>query len=593
VSRLLDTIAPWDAGFDRLLRSELRGLDPRAELDPDLPLTHHGVTSLGYVQLGRALAERYGIDHSAFGDRAFRTPRSLWAFVLEHRRAPWSLAQRFAESARRYPHAPCLLAGGQSLTYLQLARAAAALAARLPTARRVAVLGERELPLYRAYLAALYAGAAVAPLSLDAPPERNADIIAGAGIDTVLCTAPRDDPDLRAQLAAIAAVAAPVVLDGLEVPEGDSIEPDSIGPDSIGLEAIGLAPVFVAADQLAYLIFTSGSTGWPKAVGITHANVASFLDTALPRFRIGPGDVVSQSHGLTFDMSVFELWGAWSSGAALAVVPRIQALAPAHTLPRLGVTVWAGTPSLVDTALRAGRLPAAALPGVRHVVLGGEALTPATVAAVRAAAPKADIDNVYGPTEATVWVTTHRIAVADPVPVGRTVPIGTPLPTTTLRVSDSGELLVHGPQVFGGYLDPAADEGRFVELDGRRWYRTGDLAEVDESGSWYYRGRADGQVKVRGYRIELGEIEHVATLLLAGVRTAAVRTTNAHGEAQLVLFVETLDVDESALRLRLARYLPDYMVPVRVRAIERFTLTAHGKLDRCHLAGVARDSAVP
>ncbi|MFL6137193.1 MAG: AMP-binding protein [Frankiaceae bacterium] len=582
--------APWDAAFERLLRSELRGADDSVALEPDMPLGYYGLTSLGYLQLGMKLSQRYGIAMHSFDERSFRTAGSLWTFVRENDagratgtnqatgRQPTvavpALLDRFTTSARLHPDAACLIDGDETLSYAEVADQASALASVIGAGGVVAVLGEREAPTYRAYLAAMYAGAAVVPLSMEFPPERNADIVRQAGVRCVVHADRRKDRLLDAQLGALGDVA---VVDGSAPP----------------LTAVRTASCQkVSPDATAYFIFTSGSTGRPKGVGVTHRNIDAFLSQALPNFAVGPGDVFSQCHGLTFDFSVFEMWGAWSTGAALLPVSRIQALDPADMVTRHGVTVWACTPSLVASAAAAGRLTAGSMPTLRHIVIGGEPLPSSTVRLARAAAPNAVIDNVYGPTETTVWTTTYRIRpdeslLDESVPIDPILPIGTPVPGVDVRVSASGELLLAGPQVFGGYVDPTLDAAKFVVEEGRRWYRTGDLVGWGEDGLLHHRGRIDGQVKVRGYRVELGEIEQAASRLVGSARTAALLMRDGSVDAELVLFVEAPSVNEAAVRRELGRVLPGYMVPGRVIAVDAFRLTAHAKLDHGYLASLA------
>ena len=560
----MDTL--WDNAFEELVRAELGTDDP---LEPDQPLAHYGLTSLGCLALGRKLAERYDVPMRSFGPRTFRTARSLWTFLTASeedaavpiavrpgvrpriRLSGRSIAHRFADSARRDPGAVCLISGGEAVTYGRMAREALILAGAIGPGGVVGVLGERETATFRAYLAVLFAGATVVPLSLDSPPERNADIVAQAGVRCVVHSGL--DPLLTMQLAAFDVE----VLDGTTVPVGEPA-----------------VPAEVSLDDFAYLLFTSGSTGRPKGVGITHANLDAYLANSLPRYDVGGGDVFSQCHELTFDLSVFELWAAWTTGAALLPVSRIRALDPAATVAEHGVTVWTCTPSLMAAAASAGHLGAGSLAGVRYVVFCGEPLPRETALRTIAAAPGSTVDNTYGPTEATVWCTYLRLTA---VPDEAVVPIGTPCPGVDVRISDEGELCLAGPQVFGGYLDPALD--RFAEAGGQRWYRTGDRVRRDEAGVLHHLGRVDDQVKIRGYRVEPAEIEHAASGLLGGTRTAAVVVAG-----ELVLFVEAASVDEATLRGGLARTLPGYMVPGRVVAAGHFPLTANGKLDRASLA---------
>jgi amino acid adenylation domain-containing protein len=555
----VDTL--WDNAFESLVREELGTDDP---LEPDRPLAHYGLTSLGCLALGRKLAERYDVPMRSFGPRTFRTARSLWTFLgapsvaaepVAVRRgvrpriglSGRGIAHRFADSARRDPDAVCLISGGEAVTYGRMAREAMILAGTIGPGGTVAVLGDRETATFRAYLAVLFAGATVVPLSPDSPPERNADIVAQAGARCVVH----------------GGLDSPVAFDGVEVVDGTVLpsgEP--------------VAAASVSSDAYAYLLFTSGSTGRPKGVGITHANLDAYLANSLPRYDVGGGDVFSQCHELTFDLSVFELWGAWTTGAALLPLSRVRALDPAAVVAEHGVSVWTCTPSLMAAAAPGP----GSLAGLRYVVFCGEPLPRETALRTVAAALGSIVDNTYGPTEATVWCTYLRLPPV--LPDEAVVPIGTPCPGVDVRISADGELLVAGPQVFGGYLDPALD--RFAVVDGRRWYRTGDRVRRDPAGVLHHLGRVDDQLKIRGYRVEPAEIEHAATGLLGGTRTAAVVVAG-----ELVLFVEADSADSAALRSGLARTLPGYMVPARVVAASSFPLTANGKLDRSALAGSA------
>lgn len=615
--------AGWDSWFETVLRAELTELSEQAPLEPDQPLVLYGLTSLSYLALGEQLSRHYGVPTRSLVQRSFRTARSLWAFVTSAQAAPGpaqpspvqpssapvreqredtpfrpgrTLAEHFAAAASRHPHASCLIAGASSRTYRQLLGEVAALARVIrslqgpatagsaSTPVRIAVLGERELATYRGYLAVLYAGATVVPLSLESPPARNAAVVARAGATLVLFAGDRDDPELVSQRAALGEVAALLDITTTAGPMYP-IEP----------------PATVSRDATAYLLFTSGSTGIPKGVGITHRNVDAFLTGSLPRYRVGAGDVFSQVHELTFDLSVFELWAAWATGATLVAVPRPAALDPATTASAYGVTVWTCTPSLMAAAGAAGRLPAGSLPGLRYVVFCGEPLSQATAALTTSAAPAAVVDNTYGPTEATVWCTWHRISGDNQPGIGESadgiVAIGEPCPGTDVLLlaedaspADQGELCLAGDQVFTGYLDAELDEAKFVEHSGRRWYRTGDLA-ARSTGGLRHLGRLDDQVKVRGFRIELAEVERAASALLAGRRVAAVVTVDCAGAAELVLVVEGEPVDGSWLRAGLAERLPGYMVPARVRSVPAFGLTTNGKLDRAALAGQAVEAA--
>jgi len=227
-----------------------------------------------------------------------------------------------------------------------------------------------------------------------------------------------------------------------------------------------------------------------------------------------------------------------------------------------------------------------ALAGLKELMVGGEAL-PGALAADLMAACGGRVQNMYGPTETTIWSTTQMVTQAE-----TTAAIGTPIANTQVYVLDAalgprpvgvaGELYIAGDGVTHGYhARPEMTAERFVDnpFGAGRMYRTGDLAAWRADGSLGFMGRADDQVKIRGHRIELGEIES-ALAAQAGITQAVVVARDAAGGAQLVGYVTGGTIDEDALRAALAERLPDIMVPARIVEVARMPLTPNKKIDR-------------
>ncbi len=237
-----------------------------------------------------------------------------------------------------------------------------------------------------------------------------------------------------------------------------------------------------------------------------------------------------------------------------------------------------------------------ALGRLRRLMIGGEALPGALVAEL-GRITRARVDNMYGPTETTIWSSTEEASPEEDV-----VNIGRPIANTQLYVLDAagepapigvpGELYIGGHGVARGYWqreDITAERflpDPFVRPEdtapgGPRMYRTGDLARWRADGKLEFLGRADQQVKIRGYRIELGEVE-AALERLAGVRqAAAVAREYVQGDVRLIAYVTTDDgVSEEALRASLATTLPEQMVPSRIVTLQAFPLTPNRKIDR-------------
>jgi acyl-coenzyme A synthetase/AMP-(fatty) acid ligase len=237
-----------------------------------------------------------------------------------------------------------------------------------------------------------------------------------------------------------------------------------------------------------------------------------------------------------------------------------------------------------------GALAPGSMPTLRRSLFCGEALREADAADWQAAAPQSVVENLYGPTELTIACTVDRWPNRADVGNG-VVPIGLPhpgLPQVLLdphgRVADDeGELCVGGPQMFAGYLDPADDVGRFLVVDGERYYRTGDRVRRLPDSRLAYLGRLDYQVKIRGYRVELLEIEH-ALRQLDGVSDCAVTVVDRDGEATLhAAFVGDRAVQDG-LTSALAARLPEYQVPRYIWHTDALPLNPNGKVDRSALA---------
>ena len=484
------------------------------------------------------------------------------------------LHERFLRGLALSPGRAAIRVDDDVLTYEAMhelaLRRAGALRARAPQGpHTVAVLADKSLTAYVGILAALYAGATIVPLNPRFPAERTRRMLTAAGVSTVIA-----DPIGRAALAE-------TELDGLTVLDEAATAPP--------LDA----PVAVRSSDIAYVLFTSGSTGRPKGVPMTHGANDHYFSLLDRRYDFGPGDVFCQNVGLNFDCAMFELFCAWGRGAPVHAIPPAAHRDLPGFLAERRMTVWFSTPSGTSFIRRMGGLRPGAMPTLRWSFFAGEALLCDDAAAWQAAAPNSRIENLYGPTELTVTITGHRWS-PDTSPsraVNGVVPIGAVHPGHDHLLLDGdtesaveGELCVTGPQMTPGYLDPADDEGRFLERDGRRWYRTGDRVRRLDDGELVYLGRLDTQVQIQGFRVELAEVDHVVRRC-AGIQNAATVTRPAPGGGlELVLYYTGDRVHPVALRRELAAHLPEPMVPKVFRHVAEFPLNANHKVDRGLLA---------
>ncbi|WP_315986295.1 non-ribosomal peptide synthetase [Streptomyces sp. or43] len=490
------------------------------------------------------------------------------------------------EQAVRTPGAVAVRDAHTRLTYAALDARADALAHVLRERgagreTRVAIAAPPSVDTVVAMLAVLRAGAAYLPVDPQYPPARISHMLDDARPVLLLTTA-----DVHAGLPACGIPW--LALDGREArpapPTGPL--PDPPGP----------------ADP-AYVIYTSGSTGRPKGVVVSHAALAGHMAWMARHLTLTPDDRVLARTSSSFDASVWELWLPLMNGAEVCVLPDGANTEPrtlVSWMSRFGVTVAQFVPSHLALVLTEAA-HAAPLPALRAVLCGGEAL-PRTLADDIAELWRAEVHNLYGPTETTIDATAHQVigresgGQAEGAPY-ETVPIGRPVDTMRAYVLDSrlrpvppgvtGELYLSGPHLARGYLDrPGLTAARFVadpfDGTGARMYRTGDLVRWDRHGLLDYVARGDDQVKLRGFRIELGEVE-AALLARPGVTAAcAVIRADSAGGRRLVAYAVTGGPAPRpvALREALAETLPHYAVPGAVVILDDLPLLPNGKVDR-------------
>jgi amino acid adenylation domain-containing protein/non-ribosomal peptide synthase protein (TIGR01720 family) len=539
----------WDEASMARMMEHTRVLLERACVRPDAPLSAFSMVTD---------AERDRLLAWGTNDRGMQIDSTLVA-ELDARTAaaPDATAVEYADAR---------------LTYAELRARADAVARRLHglgvvPGDRVGVATEASAAMVAAIAGILRLGAAVVPMDPEYPADRLSFMVRDSGARFVLVPAGGAAMDFGG--------ARTVVLD----------EADGAAEDG------SFAAPAVHAGDVAYLIYTSGSTGTPKAVLTTHgALVRTFVDADYLEIR--PGDRVMQGAGLSFDAAVFEVWAPLVNGATVVGVERDVLLSTpdlARALRERGIVVAFLTTQLFSRHVR--EMPDL-FAGLRYALFGGEQVDVGAVRACLEGGRPEHLVHLYGPSEAAVFATAHRVdAVAADA---WTVPIGRPVNATRLYVLDErgmpcgtgvpGELCVGGGRVAEGYQNrPSLTAERFVAdpISGEdaRMYRTGDRVRWLADGTLEFLGRLDAQVKVRGFRIEPGEVE-AALREHPAVRDCVVIAREDGGERRLVAYVVGEGIEDGAMRIHLKGRLPDYMVPSAFVLMDAIPLTPNGKVDR-------------
>ncbi|WP_426454525.1 amino acid adenylation domain-containing protein [Paenibacillus sp. S-38] len=517
-----------------------------------------------------------------------------------------TLHELFEEQVCRTPDAVAVICEEKQWTYRMLDERANRIAEALKGLnvrpdQIVGLLLKRSLGMLAAIWGVLKSGAAYCPIDPDLPQDRVRTLI--------------EDSELRILLTQDELTDEASYDEGVRVmfmdDEGVMLENDMYRHLDEGGDETGPQPVH-SADNLAYLIYTSGSTGRPKGVMVEHRSVVNFIYGMLRAIPFREQMRVLSVTTYGFDPFVLESLLPLITGASVILASEHERRDPealSELIIKQQVEVMQTTPARMHQLLQVSG-DRSVLAGLKHLLLGGEAM-PASLAAKIRALTEAAIYNMYGPTETTVWST-----MAEITDVHSKATIGTPIANMQIYIMDRtegssqlqpigvpGELCIAGYGLARGYLQrPELTAEKFVPHPfepGQRLYRTGDLAKWLPDGTIEYLGRTDHQVKIRGYRIELGEIEAQMMRIEAVKEAVVIVGADASGSRQLcTYFTASSELAGSYVKKQLASKLPSYMIPAYLIQTERLPVNVNGKIDRKALSfpqggGISEAEYVP
>jgi len=489
-----------------------------------------------------------------------------------------TINQLFEEQAERTPDNIAVVYEDHKLTYRELNERTNQLARVLRDKgighdSIVGIMVERSLEMIVGIMGVLKAGGAYLPIDPEYPEDRISYILEDSKAEFILTQSKYVEN---------------IEFDG-EILNLESEQ--SYSKEEAKLENIN------SPKDLAYIIYTSGSTGNPKGVMIEHESAINTLTEMERNYPLTKEDVYLLKTSYTFDVSVTEIFGWFIGNGKLAILnpgEEKDVIGILNAIEKYKVTHVNFVPSMLNVLLEGlDERNVNKLNSLKYVFAAGEALSKETVSRFYRLIRTAELENIYGPTETTIYVTRYSLKNFDKET--KNIPIGKPLSNIKAYIIDKnsniqpigirGELCFAGIGLGRGYLNrPELTAEKFVENPfalGERMYKTGDLAKWLPDGNIEYLGRIDHQVKIRGYRIELGEIENKLLSHEAVRETAVIAKDDNSGNKYICAYVVSEgELTVSAIRAYLSKDLPDYMIPSYFIQLDKLPLTKNGKVDR-------------
>lgn len=527
-----------------------------------------------YNVLGR---EEYDLLINKFNDTVTPYPHQITIFHL------------FEQQAAEKPAATALIKGDKQLTYQELNKQANQLAHYLINegvrpGDNVGLLTNRDFDMIIGMLGILKAGGAYVPIDPDYPLDRQEYIYTQSAIKMVVA-----DHDYPLKVIVEEKNFKLINQPGLE-------QYNSHNP-----------ALKIDSNQLAYTIYTSGSTGKPKGVMIAHHAAVNLLLWVNNRFNITDSDRLLFITSMCFDLSVYDIFGMLSAGAAVVIaekkeIQNVQVLA--EMLITHKITFWDSVPTTLDYLIKTLENDNLTYryAGLKTVFMSGDWIPVSLPDRIKVFFPNTQVVSLGGATEGTVW--SNYFVVDKTEPTWSSIPYGKPIANNffyilndhlqPVPVGTVGDLYIGGVGVAKGYANDNEKTARSFVPDpfhpgsGGMMYRTGDSGKMMPDYNMEFIGRKDNQVKIQGFRVELGEIESV--LNGSGLLSAAIVLAKPDnvGNKRLVAYVvsKTNSLDPEALKSYLHKFLPEYMIPSVWVELETLPLTGNGKIDRNALPDV-------
>jgi len=520
------------------------------------------------------------------------------------------LHQLVTESAVKYPDKEAIACQNDKITYAELERESNKLAQSLTKigierGERVGIHMNRCISSIISAVGILKAGATYVPIDSLCPSARLSYIFNKCEIKFLLASKEKLT-NIEQAFPGGSPLESVLVMNGLDHGHSSLGSTKLINWEEIRETASGDLPCTDTIDSdLAYILFTSGSTGNPKGVMITHLNSLTFVNSAYNFFQLKMDDRFSNICPLHFDMSVFDLFVAFKTGATIVIIPETSAIFPAklaEIISKNKISVWNSVPSALSLLATYRNLDNHDLSSLRLILFAGELFPLKYLRRLQETVPRARFCNMYGQTEANS--STYYWVEKLPVDAGTALPIGRSLPNFEVFALDDdgkqiagpgkeGELYVRASTVALGYWgESEKTEKSFVNNPlspdrNERVYKTGDLVRLDSDGNYVFLGRKDHMIKSRGYRIEIGEIETVLCNHPEVKSAVVIPIPDELVGNRIALIVVPLTsgkIGRGDISNYCSEQLPRYMMPEMIEIRDCLPSTSSGKIDRKKLS---------
>jgi amino acid adenylation domain-containing protein len=464
----------------------------------------------------------------------------------------------------------------------------------------IGIVGQRKISTYYSLLGILYYGCSFTPLSFNFKQKKLLDVIRQANIKYIV-------GELTDLIEIHKLLSGGVNLVYIST-SNNGIKKAGFKHISIDKEYKLLIkqPIKSRNTDLAYLMFTSGTTGTPKGVKISNKNILSFLESMRKLYPLKDNFIASQTFDLSFDPSISDVFFTWSTGGTLCILNEKEKLLPYKYIIRNNITYWNSVPTIAKFMYKMGVLKPNIFPSLKYSMFCGEQFPEEIANAWKIAAPNSTIENLYGPTETTIYITRYKYENNLSTHFHNSiVPIGKVFPEHEISLIDEfdnkiqkgiGELCFSGDQISGGYLnDEKNTKSKFLKFDwdsnNKIWYKTGDLAFINDEGDIECIGRKDSQIKLGGKRIEISEIEFVLSknLKLNDVVIVPIKD-NLNVVIGIVAFTENIINEklEKKILKNFQEQLDKTFFPKKIISISKFPYNQSMKLDKKKLEEIAK-----